>query len=289
MNKIIILLVALLLIISGCKDEINKNKRSRYYVDSRNGNDRHSGASPEKAWKSLKRIRKQKFSAGDRIYLLGNNNYPGSLRLDNIEGTKDFPVVIASYGRGQANIESGDSLALLASNCKYLRISNIKASGSGRLKGNTANGIELLNCKFCEIDSTAAHGFLYSGIRITGGSDIRITNSKAYENGFCGINVESGESSYGVDGSAYKTMKRLYIRRCVAFNNPGCPIINDNHSGNGILVGGVSGGIIEYCEAMNNGWDMPREGNGPVGIWAYMSDSIIIQNCYSHHNNTSPN
>ncbi|MCU0408687.1 MAG: right-handed parallel beta-helix repeat-containing protein, partial [Bacteroidales bacterium] len=44
---------------------------------------------------------------------------------------------------------------------------------------------------------------------------------------------------------------------------------------------------IEYCEAMNNGWDMPREGNGPVGIWAYMSDSITIQYCYAHHNKTS--
>lgn len=39
---------------------------------------------------------------------------------------------------------------------------------------------------------------------------------------------------------------------------------------------------------MNNGWDMPREGNGPVGIWAYQCDSAIIQYCYSHDNKTSP-
>jgi hypothetical protein len=32
---------------------------------------------------------------------------------------------------------------------------------------------------------------------------------------------------------------------------------------------------------------MPREGNGPVGIWAYQSDSITIQYCYSHDNHTS--
>ena len=61
----------------------------------------------------------------------------------------------------------------------------------------------------------------------------------------------------------------------------------NNHSGNGILIGGVTNGLIEYCEAMNNGWDMPRDGNGPVGIWAYQSDSITIQYCYSHHNKTS--
>jgi hypothetical protein len=93
---------------------------------------------------------------------------------------------------------------------------------------------------------------------------------------------------YGTDGSAFKTVKRVYIENCIAENNPGCPTVTDNHSGNGILLGGVSNGVIEYCEAMNNGWDMPREGNGPVGIWAYMSDSIVIQHCYSHHNKTSP-
>jgi hypothetical protein len=100
--------------------------------------------------------------------------------------------------------------------------------------------------------------------------------------------VESGSKEFGPDGFAYKTMKHLYIGYCIADNNPGCPAINNNHSGNGILIGGVTNGIIEYCEAMNNGWDMPRDGNGPVGIWAYMCDSIIIQHCYAHHNKTSP-
>ena len=27
-------------------------------------------------------------------------------------------------------------------------------------------------------------------------------------------------------------------------------------------IGGVTNGMIEYCDVMNNGWDMPREGNG---------------------------
>jgi hypothetical protein len=40
---------------------------------------------------------------------------------------------------------------------------------------------------------------------------------------------------------------------------------------------------------MNNGWDMPRGGNGPVGIWAYMCDSITIEHCFSHNNKTSAN
>jgi hypothetical protein len=288
MNKITILSITILLLLTGCKSEFNAgNMNQRYYVDSQAGDDKHSGTSPEKAWKSLQRIAKQALKPGDKIFLCRGSHFQGSLKLDDLEGTKELPVIITSYGNGNAFIESGDSLAILAINCKYLKIKNIQVSGSGRLNGNNTNGIELINCKFSEIDSVTANDFFYSGIRVTGGTDIRITNSRAYDNGFCGINVESGESEYGTDGSAYKTMKRLYIGYCIAGNNPGCPAIKNNHSGNGILIGGVSNGIIEYCEAMYNGWDMPREGNGPVGIWAYMSDSITIQYCYSHHNKTS--
>ncbi len=33
---------------------------------------------------------------------------------------------------------------------------------------------------------------------------------------------------------------------------------------------------------------MPRIGNGPVGIWAYEADNVIIQHCLSYENKTSP-
>lgn len=286
-KSVILSLITLSLFIS-CKSGFNSdNKKSKYYVDLKNGNDRHTGVSPDKAWKSLQRIPQQKLKAGDQIYLSGNSHFQGSLKLSGLEGTKEAPIIIGTFGQGKAILESGDSLGVLAQKCKYLKIKNIQVSGSGRLKGNGTNGIELLNCKFCEIDSVTANGYLYSGIRVTGGNDIRITNCRAYDNGFCGINADSGEKDYGIDGSSFKTLKRIYIGYSIADNNPGCPAVKDNHSGNGILLGGVSNGIIEYCEARDNGWDMPREGNGPVGIWAYMSDSITIQYCYSHHNKTS--
>ena len=125
-------------------------------------------------------------------------------------------------------------------------------------------------------------------MKAVGGKNLRVTNVYAHDNGFSGINVESdGQDSGGLEGSGAKSFRNLYIANCVADNNPGCPEVKNNHSGNGILIGGVTNGTIEFCEAMNNGWDMPREGNGPVGIWAYQSDSITIQYCYSHDNKTS--
>jgi hypothetical protein len=46
----------------------------------------------------------------------------------------------------------------------------------------------------------------------------------------------------------------------------------------------VDKALIEYCEAANNGWDMPRDGNGPVGIWGWNCDRLTIQHCISHDN-----
>jgi hypothetical protein len=100
----------------------------------------------------------------------------------------------------------------------------------------------------------------------------------AFGNGFCGINVM---------GSHQDLSGNILIQDCRAENNAGDPTILDNHSGNGILVGVSDSVTIDHCTATNNGWDMPRPGNGPVGIWTWMSDHITIQYCISYRNKTS--
>jgi hypothetical protein len=107
-----------------------------------------------------------------------------------------------------------------------------------------------------------------------------VDNVYSHDNGYAGILV-SGE--HGRKDAS----KNIVIRNCRAENNPGDPAELDNHSGNGVLVGHSTNVMIEYCTATNNGWDMPRIGNGPVGIWAYESDSVIIQHCIAYKNKTS--
>ena len=260
----------------------------KFFVDAISGNDQNDGSSPEKAFKSISRLNGLRLLGGEQLLFKGGQQFKGNLKLTGIHSGIKNPFIVSAFGSSRATILSGDSVAILATDCIYLTISNLIIEGSGRLTGNKTNGIDFLEVKNGTIDNVKTSGYLYSGIQVTGGSNIRITNVNASNNGFCGINVLSSAKEYGPNGSAFKTVKRVYIGHSVAENNPGCPAITDNHSGNGILMGGVTDGLIEYCEAMNNGWDMPREGNGPVGIWAYMSDSIVIQHCYSHHNKTSP-
>jgi hypothetical protein len=287
MKKLPVLLVlALLLSLARCNTQ-EVTEGLVYYLDATSGLDSNKGTAPESAWKTLSKINTVKLKAGDQVLLRSGQVFRGNIRLKNLAGQAIAPIIISSYGGGRATIDSGDSLAIFADSCTYLSCKNLILTGSGRLAGNMSDGILFRQVQHGSIDNLESSGYLFSGIHIVGGSDLSVTHSYAHNNGFCGIYAESGASEYGPDGTAFKTLKRVYIAHSIAENNPGCPAIIDNHSGNGILIAGVVGGLIEYCEAMGNGWDMPREGNGPVGIWAFMSDSITIQYCYAHHNKTS--
>ena len=188
-------------------------------------------------------------------------------------GTLGEKVVVTSYGEGRAVIDGANGSGLRANGCDHLVVRDLSFVGSGRKGGNTQDGVCILDSQGVEIDRVEVSGFRSSGLRLDGVSGARITNVSAHDNGFAGLSVGYGKRS-----------KDVYLGRCVARNNPGDPSILNNHSGNGIVVGNAEKVTIEYCEAANNGWDMPRKGNGPVGIWAWNSDRVVIQFCISHDN-----
>lgn len=254
------------------------NGTRSFYVNSFSGSKQANG-SMESPFKSLNDLAKVKFQPGDCIYLAGNQILKGTIYIKNLIATPEKPFTITSYGTGMAHLYSADASGVVIEACENIRVKNLVVRGSGRKKGNTGTGVEVINSRFVEVDKVEASGYLMNGIGTTGGGDIRITNSYAHDNGYNGIEVT------GAWGK--KSVHNVYIGYCVAENNAGCPKILDNHSGSGILIGHATHAMIEYCEAMSNGWDMPRSGNGPVGIWAYESDKLTIQYCYAHHNKTS--
>lgn len=276
------ILSLIVFLLFGCSAPV-----TTYYVDAQLGDDANPGTL-KKPFKTIEKINSLHLQEGNSVFFAGSQTFAGTLRVKGLTGTKEQPITIGSYGVGHAILKGGTGNSVLAGNCSWLQMKNLTLTGNGRLTGNTGNGIEFRGVQNCTIDSVETSGFLWSGVKVVGGKNLRITNVYAHDNGFSGINVESdGQDAGGLEGSGQKTFHNLYIAYCVAENNPGCPEVKNNHSGNGILIGGVTNGTIEYCEAMNNGWDMPREGNGPVGIWAYQCDSITIQYCYAHDNKTS--
>jgi len=243
-----------------------------YYV-SPTGRDSNPGTKAQ-PWQSVEKVNGAEFKAGDRICFQGGKRFAGTLIFDRSDsGTSGKRLVVTSYGKDRAVIDAGNASGLRANGCNHLVVKDLCFTGSGRKGGNTQDGVYIFDSQGVEISGVDAAGFRGSGLRLDGVRDARVTRVYAHENGSAGISI-------GYD----KRSAHLRIDHCVADNNPGDPSNLTNHSGNGIVVGNAEDVVIERCEASNNGWDMPRKGNGPVGIWAWNADRVVIQFCISHDN-----
>lgn len=257
-----------------------------YYL-SATGNDAGSGATIEDAWRSIDKLNTIPLHAGDRVLFEGGSIFAGAIWIrSRSQGTAERPIIIGSYGRGAATITSGSSYGFYAHNAAGIELHRLNFVGAGRLS-NTHSGILFY------LDSTAAHlqhlvldsvdvsGYQAAGISIgswqgnSGYSDVRLTNCRSHENG------ESGISSYAQELGAHHNW---YLGHCAAYNNSGRADITNTHTGNGIVVSGIDGALIEQCEAYNNGWLNANPNGGPVGIWGWCCNNLVIQECESHHN-----
>ncbi len=251
------------------------NSKSTFYVNVKTGNDRYPGTI-KKPLKTISELNKRIQIRPGNIYFAGGDSFEGTLLLNNVK-TADS-LIISSYGVGRAEIDGGDNEAIRIDSGKFICIKNLYLSGSGRKDGNSTNGLQLKNSSDCVVKDIIADGFRKSGIDLYNCRNVKILKVTVLNNGFCGINVI---------GSDRKLSGSIFIRDCKAEDNPGDPTMLDNHSGNGILVGVSDSVMIDHCTATNNGWDMPRQGNGPVGIWAWESSHVTIQYCISYRNKTS--
>lgn len=252
------------------------NSTNGYYV-SQSGNDNNPGTKA-KPFKTLQKVNSIQLKPGDVIYLKGGEIFPGTLSL-KINGTSEKPVVITSYERahGHAIIDGGNKDAIILRG-NYFQLKDINVKGAGRNTGNMTNGITLSGSSEAVVENIKTEGFQKSGIEINRCRNVALKNVYAVNNGFCGIYIT---------GSKDTMAKNIIVKDCKAESNPGDPAMLDNHSGNGILAGWSDNVLIDHCVATNNGWDMPRVGNGPVGIWAYESNAVTIQYCISYRNKTS--
>ena len=254
-------------------------QRSRSYYVSTSGNDINDGTK-NKPFQTIQKINTLYLNAGDTVFFKPGETFnSSSFIISSTSGTKKKPVVITSYGNDHATINAKDSLGIQIFNCAYIKLQHISLIGSGRKSGNIKDGVSINNCKQVTINDLDVSGFQKSGLLIYASQNVEVKNVSVHDNGAAGITVEGPYQK--------RESSNIQILYCRAENNPGDPTKLDNHSGNGIVVGNCKKVLIDHCTATNNGWDMPRIGNGPVGIWAYESDSVIIQHCLSYKNKTS--
>ena len=276
----------------------------RYYVDSA-GNDAADG-SKSRPWKTVDAVNKAVLGKGDSVFFRGGQVFKGTLRVHDVTGQTANPIWVGSYGdakyaggqdkgglyasgqyasgqyaSGPATIDGGDSSGVVVWHSRWVVINGLRLLGAGRKTGNVKNGLEIDDCAHIRVEKVDVSGFQKSGVFVYASANVEVDGVFAHENGSAGISVEGPYDR--------KTGSRdLTIIRCRADDNPGDPTNLTNHSGNGIVCGHCTRLLIDQCSATNNGWDMPRIGNGPVGIWCYEADSVTIQHCLAYRNKTSP-
>jgi len=259
-----------------------------YYV-SDSGNNSKSGTSVANAWASITKVNSFNFLPGDKILFEGGSSFTGSLYFDsNDKSSTSAPIIVGSYGNGKATINSNTTYGIYLYNIANFILKNLKVTGSGRTS-NLDSGISFYNDienKYLDnitIDSVEVYGYKEAGIvfgsdiQSNGYNNFRITNSLVHDNGNVGI------ASYSAGGLSHKN---VYIAHTKVYNNSGISTRTNTHSGNGIMLSGIDGALVEYCEAYNNGWLNGHEGGGPVGIWGYICNNLVIQHSESHHNKT---
>jgi hypothetical protein len=285
----IFVLFGLVTLITGCNSTVHE-----YYV-SPSGDDSGPGTSPDKAWKSIEKINKITLKPGDKILFEGGETLTGALQFDlEDSGTPENPVTITSYGEGRATISSGSETGLLATNTSGIIVKDLNFSGTSLDIDSKSSGIlfytdlDSVKPEYIRIENVEVSGYRWDGISIQGDRDmgnsgfrdVRITDATVHDNGDKGIAV-GGPMPPDDWGN-----KDVYIGYCTVYNIRGI-LGQHGHSGNGIIVSSLDGGLIEYCVAYNNGEnsDYPDSG-GPIGIWAWDSRNVVIQFCEAYENKT---
>lgn len=269
-----------------------------YYV-SVFGNDSNTGASKTQPWRSIDRVNTAQLLAGDSVWFQANQTFVGTLCLTGISQSRRHTssvLTIGSYGSGRATIDARTGAGFIAKNRGGVHLANLNFVGAGASKNNIS-GILFINTlpdsvKFGDIriHRVDVSGFKHAGICFTaqptddswsGFRDVKITNTTSHDNGDAGI---SCIGAWNPDQKGYAHAD-FYIGNCSAYRNAGIPG-KGNHAGNGIVLAQVDGAIIEHCRAYENGNLNDYEGGGPVGIWAWDANRVVIQFNESHHNRT---
>ncbi|TGE08500.1 right-handed parallel beta-helix repeat-containing protein [Hymenobacter fodinae] len=289
-------LTCLLPLICGFMGSGQSALATTYFV-SPSGNDSYDGTSVQTAWQSINRVNQAVLQPGDKVLFEGAQTFSGTIDA-NERGTPEKPIVYSSYGKETAIISSGIQQGFIAFNTDAIEIRRLKFMGAGR-DSNQAAGVFFYReentptttpFRHILIDSLEVSGYQSYGIVVGshsaavsfwgfayGYDDVRITNTITHDNGDTGI------FSYGATLHAHHNW---YVANCKSYNNSGLYSVTDRNTGSGIVLANVDSGVIEECEAYNNGWLSKHSYTGPAGIWAYACNDLIIQKCESHHNHS---
>lgn len=293
-----------------------------YYVNQVTGSTTTTavtGTNPAVGWRSLAQVSEFAgavgFQPGDQVLLKSGQVFGGqylALVGDNNgknRGTAAQPIRITTTAAGRAAISPpADKAAITIQDTAGIDIGNLTLSGLGTVTSHSS-GISVTNSlpgnqqlSTVKIHDVEVSYFGESGVLIggltgrSGFTDVHVVRVSAHHNELAGIQIfgDTGIGTIPSDGCTAGqagatqpgySVSHVYIAHNTVYANPGrpCRVLN---SGNGILLGSVYDALVERNVAYSNGARNTAVG-GPIGIWTYDSDTVVIQHNESHGNLSS--
>lgn len=240
-----------------------------YYVDSSSGNDNNSGTSANAAWKTLAKVNRITYSAGDKILFKAGGKWTGQL-CPRGSGASNSPIVIDMYGSGnkpiiQANGTKHNTLFL--KNQSYWEINNLeitnKASTWGDYRGISINGDDYGVIKHIYIRNCYVHD-VKGEVNWIGGNTASNSDGVNFNTGW-DASKKTGGIVFDVQATASSHKKTTFddvlIQGCILKNNSFSSIIFKQ------VDGGVGYGIRKSASDSN---------------WAPHTNIIIKDNYIDH-------
>ena len=258
------------------------------------GNDSAAGTSRKTAWRSIERVNRAALHPGDRVLFQAGQTFTGNLQLTAIHGgTVKNPVIIGSFGHGRATLFAGTGTGVSVENAGGIAIQNLIVLGAG-VTNNTGYGIfcdntltnatmlDYLSIENVEVSGFGRHGIMVSGAP-AGFRQVRVSRCVMHDNLRGGMEI-AGRLPWNIPQHVHANVR---VTHCRAYDNPGDPNYHRGHSGSGIVLYQVDGGLIDRCQAWNNGAANGSGTGGPVGLWTCASRHVTIQHCESFGNRTT--
>ena len=265
--------------------------RLTYYLDPA-GSDDADGLSPGTAWRTLDRVRDVVLAPGHSVLLRGGARFTGMLQLDHTDaGSAAKPVTIGSFGVGKAIIATEATSAVYIHNTAGVEIRDLEVigdsaayTGSGGIVcyNDLSDGRVLDHIVIAGVEASGFKNGIEVGAANTGFRDVTISDSLAHDN------MEAGVAVYGpsLQPSAPRyAHANVTVSSVQAYRNAGDAKNTERNTGNGIVLGSVSTGLIEQSAAYENGW-LCAAPQGPAGIWTYDSTAVVIEHNVAHDNYT---
>jgi len=270
-----------------------------YYVDTTNGRDYNSGLSPEKAWKTIKKVKNTPFQPGDVISFKRGEVFDDYPLFIYSSGAKKSPIIYKDYGDSSKPlpiITYPINFCIWMRDIQFVTFQNLEVAGGAEavieLKQSAQGSTHDITIKDCIIRGAncgvlvdTARGGLIEGCEIydcgigfsTHDPGFTVRNCKIYNNRY-GISVGTYDTLIEENEIYNNTVGIQYGWSYGRFNTTfRYNLIRDNIShGFETLSGTVDAGLLYYNIFLNNGGDGLFLKNSISGISIY--NNIIYSN-----------